>query len=381
MGGRFAGADQRHSRNPFYKQSAETVFSSAVQPLPDTDEDDYGEPSDEESSVQAPSRVAQKQSTAHANTAEHKTLGSEMRMDKVQEAHARIIEQERRWQNERTLQILEGKTSAGQLQHGMQRSQTLPSRGRGKAAPHPTDQALRPMAPETALASSDGFPRGQPVRRAATMFRGRGRQISANQQSSTGAQFATNPMPFNSTGSKVLDPSMSTGRTHDLTKSFDHMYIGSPPQPSGPTVRVYVQNMQRYVNTQTSPNMVSLSLLNAVLMQCGLVPADELEQGWAMFEVLPDVGLERPLREYERIEDVIQSRHGAQGHFLVKQTPWSGLLGVESIPHFSAVLGGFVSAQLEPRKWSRRWLELRDHSLFVARTETVRVYANHLESP
>lgn len=85
---------------------------------------------------------------------------------------------------------------------------------------------------------------------------------------------------------------------------------------------------------------------------------------------------ERPVREYERVRDVISSRGHDAGFFLVKMTEWPTLLRPEHTPSYSATLGGWVSIQSEPRKWMKKWLELREHALFTASSESVRDLAN-----
>lgn len=68
------------------------------------------------------------------------------------------------------------------------------------------------------------------------------------------------------------------------------------------------------------------------------------------------------------------ARDADAGYFLAKVSEWAPLLRADNTPSCSAALGGWVSIQSEPRKWSRRWLELREHALFAASSESVRAH-------
>lgn len=86
---------------------------------------------------------------------------------------------------------------------------------------------------------------------------------------------------------------------------------------------------------------------------------------------------ERPLREYEMISDVVDARPTPDDYFLLKRTELSPYLSFRAVPTSSPLLAGYVYVQDAKRKWNKRWLDLREHSLFHAKSDKVscRVFA------
>ncbi|WFD38947.1 DNA-directed DNA polymerase [Malassezia japonica] len=113
--------------------------------------------------------------------------------------------------------------------------------------------------------------------------------------------------------------------------------------------RVFVLNVQRYTVVSLPEEAMIRQMLQATVSQMHLAPCADRVNGWAVFDVLPDLGI---------------------GFFLVKTTEWPTLLRPEHTPSYSATLGGWVSIQSEPRKWTKKWLELREHALFTASSES-----------
>ncbi|WFC96852.1 hypothetical protein MBRA1_003515 [Malassezia brasiliensis] len=143
------------------------------------------------------------------------------------------------------------------------------------------------------------------------------------------------------------------------------------------TYRVFVLSVQRYTVVHLPQDALVQQLLQAVILQMNLAPVQEYANDWSVFDVLSDLAIgthpintERPLREYERVDEVVAARGADAGYFLVKVSEWAPLLRVDNTPSSSAALGGWVSIQSEPRKWNRRWLELREHALFAASSES-----------
>lgn len=71
------------------------------------------------------------------------------------------------------------------------------------------------------------------------------------------------------------------------------------------------------------------------------------------------------------LSDVIGSRSNAQAdYFLLKRTELAPYLSIKNVPNSSATLGGWVYVQDNHRKkWNKRWVELRDNCLYLAKTE------------
>lgn len=58
-------------------------------------------------------------------------------------------------------------------------------------------------------------------------------------------------------------------------------------------------------------------------------------------------------------------------YFLLKRTELAPYLSLRSVPNASPVLAGYVYVQDRKKKWHKRWLELREHSIFHAKSEKV----------
>lgn len=79
---------------------------------------------------------------------------------------------------------------------------------------------------------------------------------------------------------------------------------------------------------------------------------------------------ERPLREYEFVSEVAENRASqSSDYFLLRPTELASYLSIRSVPTSSPALAGYVYLQDRKKKWSKRWLELRDHSLYHGKSE------------
>lgn len=105
------------------------------------------------------------------------------------------------------------------------------------------------------------------------------------------------------------------------------------------------------------------------LMRADVMPVDRRVGGWAIFDVCPEFGIERPLREYERASDVIDTRINlALDHFTVRRTDLAPYLSIQALPKTSPALAGWLYVHGK-KGWNKRWFELRDQALFQAKSE------------
>ncbi|WFD45334.1 hypothetical protein MPSI1_004016 [Malassezia psittaci] len=329
----------------------------------------------------------------------------------LQAAHERIIGREKQAQTKRTLSILEGKKGR------------RPTEQKQPAAHSTTPQVYRPqdsrLAPVTHKRSSSESLTAMPIAPAAYASQRLLRSATSRSPSrpsratpdvppfgnhaaytksdvhransaanlrrnhTIGRQAPAVTSPLLSPPRQILHsppppPAYTTYNTttmhpvHEASQALNRMAIHSPPTPSAPlvTYRVFVLNVQRYTVVHIPEDAVVRQMLQAVITQMPLAPSKDPSQDWALVDVLSELGIERPLREYERIDHIVQARGNDSGFFLVKVTEWSKLLRIQDVPSFSAALGGWVSIQTEPRKWSKRWIELREHALFTAMSES-----------
>ncbi len=140
---------------------------------------------------------------------------------------------------------------------------------------------------------------------------------------------------------------------------------GEPLQPH----KVFILSRQRFTVVEVPVSARARDLALEVVERERL-PMDEGKGGWIVFDCSAQFGIERPLREYEMITDVVNVRaHPKTDFLLIKRTELSPYLSLRSVPISSPALAGWVYVQDRKKKWNKRWLELRDHGLYHAKNE------------
>ncbi|WFD30631.1 hypothetical protein MSPP1_001652 [Malassezia sp. CBS 17886] len=330
--------------------------------FPDTvDSDVYGVPSDDERETGPVSR-----SDAHAKRTslgvheDDVPLGQ--RSAALVHAHERIIQHEKKAQNEKTLMILEGRHQP-RVGADVRRAGSLASLPRARVPPSPV-QAIGPPGVGSTLLRAKTSVRAGPTapvrsakpRRAPQWAEGGGERVDVG---SCAPAHAVGQEPGSNPSVHVRTPAAA---------------LTSPPlRAPAPraTHRIFVGSLQRYTVVTLPADALVLQVTQQAQVQMGLGPCGERELAWALHDVLPDAGLaERPLREFERVDDVVAARGASAAYFLLKPTEAPALLQASAVPSSSALLGGWVSVQVDGRKWTRTWLELREHCVWTAKSES-----------
>lgn len=95
---------------------------------------------------------------------------------------------------------------------------------------------------------------------------------------------------------------------------------------------------------------------------------------YVVVEMWRSLGVERTLREYEYLQDCIESwgNDANSSLFLVKKSNMATVLREAAPGNTSAnVSGSWLQMETKRGKWSKRWLEIRNHSVFVGKSEKV----------
>ena len=337
----------------------------------ESDDEHYGCPSDgEEGLGDEIEPNCNSYSSTISKRDDDQPLADEESVD-VLAAHDRIIRHEKARQNNVALMILEGKVPASNQSQSIQRSRSMPHRRkqgtrvqRAERSPKPPTypglQRSRPSTLEPKIQSTSSL-------------------MQANMSSSAGIatgsrRAVTAPIQTRN----ITDTSYDVNTPHlgwdkqmkSVQAAMAKMNIQSPSQGVAQNaMRIFLQTTQKYLVVPMHEKTVVWNALQYIFAQGGVPTSMGAHNNWAIFDVLPDLSLERPLREYERLYEVSRARGSNTGFFLVKMVDWPELLRAASIPSFSSILGGFVSIQAEDG-WTRRWLELREHAIFVAKSET-----------
>ena len=104
-----------------------------------------------------------------------------------------------------------------------------------------------------------------------------------------------------------------------------------------------------------------------------LVPGKTIFGASILLESFKGLGLERPVRKYERIRDIMNGWEDDTRNTLVLISSLSGGEGlnacdapVEAPPEAHA----WLSYMVKPGKWSKRWFMMRDGAILMSKKET-----------
>ncbi|EJC97816.1 uncharacterized protein FOMMEDRAFT_137219 [Fomitiporia mediterranea MF3/22] len=146
----------------------------------------------------------------------------------------------------------------------------------------------------------------------------------------------------------------------------------SPPARSHRHVvqmRVYIGDMQRFNVVEAGLETSARDVLDMLKQQGDLRGEDRRLNNWMLYEVCHDFGMERPVRSFELVTDISGSwnKEKTMNCFMVKQSPFAHSLA--TIPSSIPTRSGFVDYESKKGKWNKRWLELREHGLWVSKRE------------
>ncbi|KAI0789599.1 hypothetical protein C8Q75DRAFT_717725 [Abortiporus biennis] len=148
----------------------------------------------------------------------------------------------------------------------------------------------------------------------------------------------------------------------------------SPPHP--PKIqpswhqRVFVGSTQRFNQVEVTGSTTAGDVLR-ILESQSMFPEGS-GGGWMLWEVCQDFGMERPMRSFELLSDVSSSWNSEKtvNVFMAKCTPLAPVLSRSAIPSSSPMFSGWVQHEYKRGKWQKRWMELREHSLWLSKKET-----------
>ncbi|KAI9058118.1 hypothetical protein FKP32DRAFT_1680575 [Trametes sanguinea] len=94
--------------------------------------------------------------------------------------------------------------------------------------------------------------------------------------------------------------------------------------------------------------------------------------GWMLWEISQDFGMERPIRSFEMLSDVCGAWNTDKtvNLLVIKKTLLAPLLSPKAMPSASPMCSGYVQWEYKRGKWQKRWMELREHSLWLSKRDT-----------
>ncbi|KAI0736324.1 hypothetical protein C8Q72DRAFT_769525 [Fomitopsis betulina] len=135
--------------------------------------------------------------------------------------------------------------------------------------------------------------------------------------------------------------------------------------------RIHIGTMQQYVVVEIGPATSAGEILQLVDAQ-GALSGGAGEGSYMLWEVAQDFGMERPIRSFELLADVCNAWHSDKmllNFLVIKRTLLSSLLSRSNLPRSSPLHSGSVQHEYKRGKWQKRWLELREHSLWLSKRE------------
>ncbi|KAJ7486117.1 hypothetical protein B0H11DRAFT_1722019 [Mycena galericulata] len=154
--------------------------------------------------------------------------------------------------------------------------------------------------------------------------------------------------------------------------------LATPPQAhrhaasrsQGTLTRVFIGDMQRFNMVDIGPATSAKHVLTMVEEQ-GSLKGWVGTGGWMVWEIAQDFGMERPIRSFELLADVQASwnKDKMVNTFVIKLTPLAPILSRSNIPTSSPTFSGYVDWEIKRGKWTKRYLRLREHSLWLCKRE------------
>ncbi|KAF9468631.1 hypothetical protein BDZ94DRAFT_1153591, partial [Collybia nuda] len=137
--------------------------------------------------------------------------------------------------------------------------------------------------------------------------------------------------------------------------------------------RIFVGDMQRFNMIELGPSTSAGDVIDILEAQ-GALKGWVGSGGWMVWEIAQDFGMERPIRSFELLADVQASwnKDKMLNTFIVKLTPLAPVLSRSAIPTASPTYSGYVEWEVKRGKWNKRWLQLREHSLWLSKRDNGR---------
>ncbi|KAL0961014.1 hypothetical protein HGRIS_006006 [Hohenbuehelia grisea] len=182
-----------------------------------------------------------------------------------------------------------------------------------------------------------------------------------------------------------LSVARTSGEARSARTSLDNPTSPRPSFPRSPNAppaalssrveltqqRVFIGDMQRFNTVEIGPGTTAKDILIMVEAQ-GTLKQFIGSGGWMVYEVAQDFGMERPIRSFEVISDIQASWNSDKlvNTFVLKLTPLARLLSRSAIPPSSPMFSGWVEYEYKRGKWAKRWMMLREHSLWLSKRDS-----------
>ncbi|KAJ3415679.1 hypothetical protein HDV05_004357 [Chytridiales sp. JEL 0842] len=132
------------------------------------------------------------------------------------------------------------------------------------------------------------------------------------------------------------------------------------------TTRIYIENATTYKTLVLTSLMTSEDVIMDLLKHHN-IPSDP---SWTLFELCNDLGIERPLRDWEIVTDVMLAWDTAisdpskTNAVVLKKYKFRSTLGPASLTSKFPKMQGYVQLELKPGKWVKKYCMLKQDSIY-----------------
>ncbi|GAA94032.1 uncharacterized protein L969DRAFT_22375 [Mixia osmundae IAM 14324] len=138
-------------------------------------------------------------------------------------------------------------------------------------------------------------------------------------------------------------------------------------------LRIFVGDVDHSCTVSISAVTTIKDVLEQLSVKGALTGSEQEKGNWALWDYWSNHGLERPLREYERVADVRASWTPDTAHtgvLIAKKTYFASLLrtsneGVDA----NEAMGTMIQMEVKRGKWQKRYLEVKDCSISWSKNE------------
>ncbi|KAL1743078.1 hypothetical protein HDZ31DRAFT_83668 [Schizophyllum fasciatum] len=258
----------------------------------------------------------------------------------------------------------------------VERSRSHAERGRGAAA---VERGAAAVERGHATARSKSQARGgeAPVQRSRSQVRGGDAPVQRSKSQVRGAS----PVPV----PDVPIPRVSVERGKSVRaadvergRSVRRAATTLPPVPPVPAAlagvteqtRIFVGDRQRFHTVEVGPATRASDVIDVVAAE-GVLDQWVGTGGWMLFEVAQDFGMERPIRSFEHVADVQAgwNKDKTVNILVLKLTPLEIKMRPASLPQASPIHGGYVEWESRRGKWTKRYLRLKEHGLWLSKRD------------
>ncbi|CAG8734653.1 9061_t:CDS:2, partial [Racocetra persica] len=126
-------------------------------------------------------------------------------------------------------------------------------------------------------------------------------------------------------------------------------------------VMIHIEELRQYREMSLTSNTTALDVLTYFRSDGTISDAD----AWTLFEVITDLGLERPLRDWEFVTKVTGSWELDKDNSLVlKKYAYRSPLTLQGFKNTMPIMVGFLHLEIKKNKWQKRYFQIKDGSIY-----------------